>query len=38
VGDLSFFAGGIVATVVYLVLYQIGKRPVEKSAPARARV
>ena len=30
-GDISFFAGGIVATVVYLVLYQIGRRP----APAR---
>ena len=25
-GDLSFFAGGIVATVVYLVLYQLGRR------------
>ena len=25
-GDLSFFAGGIVATVVYLVIYQIGRR------------
>jgi purine-cytosine permease-like protein len=34
-GDLSFFAGGIVATVVYLVLYQVGKRPAQ--APARAR-
>jgi nucleobase:cation symporter-1, NCS1 family len=35
-GDLSFFAGGIVATVIYLVLYQVTKRPAE--APARARV
>jgi NCS1 nucleoside transporter family len=35
-GDLSFFAGAIVATVVYLVLYQIGKRPAQ--TPARARV
>jgi cytosine/uracil/thiamine/allantoin permease len=35
-GDLSFFAGAIVATVVYLVLYQITKRPAQ--APARARV
>ena len=35
-GDLSFFAGAIVATVVYLVLYQVTKRPAE--APARARV
>jgi NCS1 nucleoside transporter family len=35
-GDLSFFAGGIVATVVYLVLYQLGKRPAQ--TPARARV
>jgi len=26
-GDLSFFAGAIVATVVYLILYQIGRRP-----------
>jgi NCS1 family nucleobase:cation symporter-1 len=34
-GDLSFFAGAIVATVVYLVLYQVTKRPVQ--APARAR-
>jgi NCS1 family nucleobase:cation symporter-1 len=24
-GDLSFFAGGIVATVVYLILYQVGR-------------
>jgi len=36
-GDLSFFAGGIVATVVYLVLYQIGKRPAEAPTQARAR-
>ena len=35
-GDLSFFAGAIVATVVYLVLYQVTKRPAE--APVRARV
>src|ERR1700730_13917239 len=35
-GDLSFFAGAIVATVVYLVLYQITKRPAQ--APAQARV
>jgi len=35
-GDLSFFAGGIVATVVYLVLYQLGKRPAQ--TPTRARV
>ena len=35
-GDLSFFAGGIVATVVYLVLYQIGKRPAQAEARARA--
>jgi purine-cytosine permease-like protein len=33
-GDLSFFAGAIVATVVYLVLYQIGRQP----APERAAV
>jgi nucleobase:cation symporter-1, NCS1 family len=25
-GDLSFFAGGIVATVVYLILYRVGGR------------
>ena len=35
-GDLSFFAGAIVALVVYLVLYQIGKRPASSAAPARA--
>jgi len=35
-GDLSFFAGAIVATVVYLVLYQVTKRPAQ--APVRARV
>jgi cytosine/uracil/thiamine/allantoin permease len=34
-GDLSFFAGAIVATVVYLVLYQVTKRPAQ--APARVR-
>jgi NCS1 nucleoside transporter family len=28
-GDLSFFAGAIVATVVYLVLYQVTKRPAQ---------
>jgi purine-cytosine permease-like protein len=27
VGDLSFFAGGIVATVLYLIFYQVGRRP-----------
>jgi nucleobase:cation symporter-1, NCS1 family len=35
-GDLSFFAGAIVATVVYLVLYQVTKRPAQ--GPAGARV
>ncbi|HEX9095454.1 MAG TPA: cytosine permease [Candidatus Dormibacteraeota bacterium] len=35
-GDLSFFAGAIVATVVYLVLYQVTKQ--SSQAPARARV
>jgi NCS1 nucleoside transporter family len=35
-GDLSFFAGAIVATVVYLVLYRVTKRPAQ--APAQARV
>jgi purine-cytosine permease-like protein len=35
-GDLSFFAGAIVALVVYLVLYQIGKRPASAATPARA--
>ena len=35
-GDLSFFAGGIVATVVYLVLYQLGKRAAQ--TPTRASV
>ena len=34
-GDLSFFAGAIVATLVYLVLYQVTKRPAESSARAR---
>ncbi len=34
-GDLSFFAGAIVATVVYLVLYQVTKRPAQAPAPAR---
>src|ERR1700737_615409 len=33
-GDLSFFAGAIVATVVYLLLYLVGRRPV---APGAAR-
>jgi nucleobase:cation symporter-1, NCS1 family len=33
-GDLSFFAGAIVAAVVYLVLYQIGRRPAEARAAA----
>jgi NCS1 family nucleobase:cation symporter-1 len=35
-GDLSFFAGAIVAVVVYLVLYQIGRRPAQGAMPARA--
>jgi NCS1 family nucleobase:cation symporter-1 len=35
-GDLSFFAGAIVATVVYLVLYQIGKQPSRPQVSARA--
>src|SRR2546421_4262382 len=35
-GDLSFFAGAIVAVVVYLVLYQVGKRPAGERAEARA--
>jgi NCS1 nucleoside transporter family len=34
-GDLSFFAGGIVATVVYLVLYQVGRQPSTEKAAAR---
>ncbi len=34
-GDLSFFAGAIVATVVYLVLYQIGRQPSTERAAAR---
>jgi hypothetical protein len=34
-GDLSFFAGAIVATVVYLVLYQIGRTPSTERAAAR---
>jgi nucleobase:cation symporter-1, NCS1 family len=33
-GDLSFFAGAIVATVVYLVLYQVG-RGSSSARPAR---
>jgi purine-cytosine permease-like protein len=33
-GDLSFFAGGIVATVVYLVLYQVGRQS-SSARPAR---
>lgn len=36
VGDLSFFAGAIVATVVYLVLYQIGRQPSRQRAAARS--
>jgi nucleobase:cation symporter-1, NCS1 family len=36
VGDLSFFAGAIVATVVYLVLYQIGRQPSRQRAATRA--
>ncbi len=35
-GDLSFFAGAIVATVVYLVLYQIGRQPSTERAPVRS--
>lgn len=31
-GDLSFFAGAIVATVVYLLLYVVGRRPVATRA------
>jgi purine-cytosine permease-like protein len=31
-GDLSFFAGGIVATVVYLVLYQVSRRRVASTS------
>jgi purine-cytosine permease-like protein len=34
-GDLSFFAGGIVATVVYLVLYQVGRQPSTERTAAR---
>jgi purine-cytosine permease-like protein len=34
-GDLSFFAGAIVATVVYLVLYQIGRQPSTERAAVR---
>ena len=34
-GDLSFFAGAIVATVVYLVLYRIGRQPSAERAAAR---
>jgi NCS1 family nucleobase:cation symporter-1 len=33
-GDLSFFAGAIVATVVYLVLYRLG-RPSASARPTR---
>ena len=33
-GDLSFFAGAIVAAVVYLVLYALG-RPSSRTSPAR---
>ena len=35
IGDLSFFAGAIVAVVVYLVLYQLGKRPASAATPVR---
>jgi NCS1 family nucleobase:cation symporter-1 len=31
-GDLSFFAGGIVATVVYLILYQVSRRQVASTS------
>jgi nucleobase:cation symporter-1, NCS1 family len=34
-GDLSFFAGAIVATVVYLVLYQVGRQSSGARTPAR---
>jgi len=34
-GDLSFFAGALVATVVYLVLYQIGRQPSTERAAVR---
>jgi NCS1 family nucleobase:cation symporter-1 len=34
-GDLSFFAGAIVATVVYLVLYQVGRQSSSPRAAAR---
>jgi len=34
-GDLSFFAGAVVATVVYLVLYQIGRQPSTERAAVR---
>ena len=34
-GDLSFFAGAIVATVVYLILYQIGRQSSSPRAAAR---
>jgi purine-cytosine permease-like protein len=34
-GDLSFFAGAIVATVVYLVLYQLGRQSSTRNAAAR---
>ena len=34
-GDLSFFAGAIVATVVYLVLYAVGRQSSSTTAAAR---
>ncbi len=34
-GDLSFFAGAVVATVVYLVLYQVGRQSSSTRAPGR---
>jgi nucleobase:cation symporter-1, NCS1 family len=34
-GDLSFFAGAIVATVVYLVLYQLGRQSAGAAAARR---
>jgi hypothetical protein len=34
-GDLSFFAGAIVATVVYLVLYAVGRQSSSTKAAAR---
>jgi NCS1 family nucleobase:cation symporter-1 len=34
-GDLSFFAGAIVATVVYLVLYAVGRQSSSTTAASR---